>query len=362
MAKEIDQVKESGAVSNVAKSDMQKAVAKGIIDQGQADALWDFWKPARVSAGPSFGFNNVLYYFGGLLAIGAMSLFMTLGWSVFGPWGLMLLTMANGAGCALAAKKLSDKGYRIPAGILGALSVALVPLAIWCAQHALGLWPDDRTSLSKGGYSAYHAIIDFRWIFMELGTLAAGVAMLWALRLPFMTMPIAVTIWYMSMDVAQGLAGHGSWNWELGRSISLAFGLATIVLAAWVDARSKASSAEVKGDFAYWLYLFGAIMAWSGLTLSHSGSELGKLAYGLVNLAMVFGGAAIKRGVFTSLGGLGVAFYIGDLSHRLFGNSVAFAFCLMAIGLGVVAMGVWWQRNEESIHASLAKWVPEALR
>lgn len=98
MSKAIDQVKESGAVSIVAKSDMQKAVAKGIIDQVQADALWDFWKPARVPSGPSFGFNNALYYFGGLLAIGAMSLFMTLGWSAFGPWGLMLLTLVNGAG------------------------------------------------------------------------------------------------------------------------------------------------------------------------------------------------------------------------------------------------------------------------
>lgn len=36
----------------------------------------------------------MLCHFDGLLAIGAMTLFMTLGWELFGAWGVLLLPVA----------------------------------------------------------------------------------------------------------------------------------------------------------------------------------------------------------------------------------------------------------------------------
>src|SRR5262245_61819292 len=100
------------------------------------------------------------------------------------------------------------------------------------------------------------------------GTLAIGAILLWRYRFPFMLMPIAVTLWYMSMDFAQFLAGgERSFNWETHKIVSVYFGLGMTLLAFWVDLRSRASR-----DYAFWLYLFGVLTFWGGLTSMNSNS------------------------------------------------------------------------------------------
>ncbi|MBC7918520.1 MAG: DUF2157 domain-containing protein, partial [Rhodoferax sp.] len=181
--------------------------------------------------------------------------------------------------------------------------------------------------------------------------------------LPFMVMPVAMTVWYMSMDVASALMQNEGLDWKFARDVSLVFGLGTVALAMWVDVRTRLSNdAEWQQDFAFWLYITGAIMFWGSLSLQDSGSEIGKFVYALINVGLVFGGAAIGRRVFTVFGALGVAGYLGYLSHRVFNDSMLFPFALTLLGLGVVALGVWWQRNEARIHARLAQYVPVGLR
>ena len=75
---------------------------------------------------------------------------------------------------------------------------------------ALGYWDDTKS------YRDYHVFIDWRWIMMEFGTLAVGAVLLWRYRFPFMLMPIAVTLWYMSMDLVPFLFGDRT----TGRSAS----------------------------------------------------------------------------------------------------------------------------------------------
>jgi hypothetical protein len=75
-------------------------------------------------------------------------------------------------------------------------------------------------------------------------------------------------------------------------------------------------------------------------------------------VALVFGGAVIDRRVFTVLGALGVAGYLGYLAHRVFQDSLLFPFALTLLGLGFVALGVWWQRHETAIHARLSRYSP----
>ena len=77
------------------------------------------------------------------------------------------------------------RGHPIPAGLTGALAVALVPLVgLRRAGDARLLARNDAM-----GYRDYHYRIDWRWLMMEFATLIAAAVMLQRLRLPFMTMP-----------------------------------------------------------------------------------------------------------------------------------------------------------------------------
>ncbi|NMM11970.1 MAG: DUF2157 domain-containing protein [Rhodoferax sp.] len=351
----------SPATVPVQWADLDTAVQAGIISTAQAQQLWSRWAAAgsRAVHGPSFSFTNTLYYFGGMVAIGAMTLFMTLGWQAFGAWGLLAICLGYLVACLKVADQLKARQLPIPAGILATLAVCLVPLIVWCVQQGLGLWP-------PGGperYSGYHSHINWRWMTLEFTTLAAGVVMLWRYRLPFMVMPIAVTLWYMSMDVANALMQREGFDWKFTRDVSLIFGLATCAVAVWVDVRSRrALLASMRQDYAFWLYLFGAIMFWFGLSMRDSSSELNKFLYALINVFLVLLGAVIARRVFTVLGALGVAGYLGYLSHRVFQDSLMFPFVLTLLGLGVVALGIWWQRHEVEINQRLRAWVPAGLR
>jgi hypothetical protein len=93
-----------------------------------------------------------------------------------------------------------------------------------------------------------------------------------------------------------------------------------------------------------------------------SDSEIGKLIYFVINLAMLLFGVAIGRRVYTVFGALGIAGYLGHLSYKVFKDSLAFPFMLMLIGLGVVWLGVLWQRNERQIVGTIESWLPPRLQ
>ena len=74
---------------------------------------------------------------------------------------------------------------------------------------------------------------------MELATLAICTVIFWRYRLPFLIMPIAVTLWYTSMDLISFLVYDGDLRSELQKVVSLWFGLLIVLLALWVDVRTK---------------------------------------------------------------------------------------------------------------------------
>lgn len=171
-------------------------------------------------------------------------------------------------------------------------------------------------------------------------------------------MPVAVTLWYMSMDLTPFLFGDLAIPyWELRQLVSLWFGLLMVLLALWVDLRSRHGR-----DFAFWLYLFGVIAFWGGLSLLKPGSELDRLLYCGINLAMIFVGAMLSRRVFAVFGGLGVAGYLGYLAYDLFRDSVLFPFALTLIGFGVIGLGLYWQRHEQALGQRLRGWLSQPLR
>ncbi len=353
---------------------LDDAAERGIISADQSKALWEFLRAEQADV-PRFSLNHLLYYFGGLIAIGGISFYVTLGWEMLGGAGIFVITVAVMAGAAaLTEYFLVRQKLAIPAGLMAALIVAAAPLAIYGLQQWMGLWPatDNTTS-----YRQYHTLIDLRWIVMEIGTLVVGAIVLWRWRLPFSVMPIALTLWYMSMDLApllQSILTKAATNadpaqsaaqqsllsnsyWIIRQWVSVTVGLLMIAVAFSVDLGSRG-----RRDFGFWLHLAGVAAFWGGLSSMNSSSEIGKLIYFLLNVFMLLLGAAVGRRVYTVFGAFGIAAYLGHLSYKVFANSLLFPLVLVGIGLGVIWLGVLWQRNERAITSFSRRYLPERLR
>ena len=333
----------------ISRKHLDLAVEEEIITAEQASKLYDYLA-GLPSVGPSFNFTNVLYYLGGLIAIGAMTLFMNLGWESFGGWGIFVISLAYaGVGLRLATV-FQDRGHAIPAGICATFSVALTPLAIYGLQQATGLWPDESV------YREYHQYIRWHWLYMELGTLVAGVLVAWRYRYPFLVMPIAVTLWYMSMDITIMITGD-YYDFQFRALVSMYIGLLMIATAFWVDVRSRGEA-----DYAFWLYLFGVMAFWGGMTSQDSDNELSKFLYFCVNLLMIGVGVVIVRRVFVVFGAIGGCLYFGHLAREVFEDSWLFPITLTAIGLLIIYLGVLWQKNERALTEEARSFLPEKLK
>jgi hypothetical protein len=317
---------------DINRQSLDKAVDAKILSKPQAYALWNFLSEAKKNT-PVFDLVNVIYYFGGMLAIGAMSIFMTYAWEQLGGNGIFFLCLCYSLlGLALCLKFVSKK-QRIPAGICATFIIAITPLAIYGLQLGLDIWPKNIH------YYDYHRLIEWHWLYMELGTLIVGVILAWWLRYPFMTMPIAFTIWYLSMDLSVWLAHKQQFSWEIRSLVSIYLGLSTTLLAFWVEKRTTSGE-----DYSYWLYLFGVITFWCGLSGQMSDTELARFFYFLINLAMIGIGVYLVRKVFVVFGAIGSFMYIGHLAFEIFGNNIWFATVLSGIGFGIIYLGTLWKK------------------
>ncbi len=330
---------------------INEAVELGLLSDQQAELLWQFFAECAANS-PTFRFTHILYYLGGLIAIGAMSLFMTLGWEAFGGAGLCFIALVYAAlGIWLTEHLLNRLCLPIPAGIVATFVVVLTPLAVYGAQVALGGWAEGQA------YREYHTQVDWRWLMMELVTLACGAIMLWRYPLPFLVMPIAVTLWYMSMDLTPFFFGSENMSWELRELVSLWFGLLIVLLAFWIDIRTRHDK-----DFAFWLYVLGTLAFWGGLSLTLADAELRKFLYLCINLLMIVVGAILTRRVLAVFGGLGSAGYLGHLAYDVFENSLLFPFFLTAVGFCIIYLGILWQRYENTIASYLRSFLPHQIQ
>lgn len=336
-------------MTTISRQDLEAAAEAGHLRVEQVADLWAFLMARRREA-PSFRAAHILYYLGGLIAIGAVSLFITLAWDQWSGWPMLLL----GSGLAVIGLALTERfqarGLRIPAGVSIAFAVATVPLITYSFQQIIGFWSGDQM------VTDYHRYIDWRWFFMEMATLAAACLALWRYREPFVLMLVAVTLWYLSMDLVSLLKPESGSYFELRKLVSLYLGLGTVLLAFWVDVRSARTR-----DYAFWLYLAGVLMFWGGMTAMNSDSEWSKFFYMLVNLGMVVIGTALRRRVFAVFGALGIAIYLGHLS-RVFQDSLLFPVALAAIGLTIIFAGVAWQKHEAGLHRRLVGAMPKPVR
>lgn len=332
----------------LSKQALSQAVEKGLITPQQAEGLWDFLGPhTRASA---LNPTSILYYLGGCIAIGAMTLFMNLGWETFGGRGLSAISFAYAVVSLLLAEFFQKKYLMIPAGIMAALTVSMVPLFVYGIQTVLGYFDTHTT------YRSFHRIVDARWIIIELATVIAGLLVLLRYRIGFILLPLCVALFYLSMDLVPFLYYPEHFLMGFYPRVAVCFGLCMLVASLVTDLCDHSTQ-----DYAFWLYLFGVLTLWIGVSVESSNLLSAKLLYIGFNLLLIAVGTCLMRKVFLVFGGLGVLIMLGDLSRAIFKDSIGFPFSLTVLGLLTIGVGILWQRNERAIQTRIARILPPIL-
>lgn len=338
---------------NVSQDDLRKAAASAGLTANQADLVWQALHSNSTDGDrPKFDVANVAYYLGALIVIGAMGWFMNKAWEGLGGLGLFTAAVCY-AGCFIWAGWVLwyKHELRIPGGLLFTMAVCMVPLATYGIERWLGFWPAS----DPGSYTNFHPLINGSWLVMEAATIVAGGIALRFWRFPFLTAPIAYALWFMSMDLADLIGGH-QMNWHEKAIISTIFGAVMILGAYLVDLKGKSN------DFAFWGYLFGLMSFWGGLSALDSDSELGKLGYCVINLALIFCSLALRRRAFIVFGALGLFGYLSHLAYRVFENSMLFPVVLSLIGLAIIYLGLLYQKRRDRIEQAFRTRIARHLR
>ena len=333
----------------ILKSDLQTASKKGIITTDQADKLWNYFELLRPDQA-KFHALHVLYYFGGILILASMSWFLTNAWSnggaimaISGIFAIMYVIVGNN----LWVKQ----NLKIPAGLLITAAIGLVPVFIYGFQKITGIWPGE----DQSNYHNYHLLIKGSWFYMEIGTIIAALIALRFYQFSFITFPLAITLWYMSMDLTPLLFGKDNFSFEESKIVSSVFGLLILIVSYFVDKKFK------KVDFAFWTYLCGMMAFWGALSIMDSNSELNKFIYFLLNIWFIISAVYLRRKLFMAFGVLGVLGYLSHLAWAVFKDSYVFPIILTFLGVLIIILGVKYQKNKDKFESIIESWFPTFL-
>jgi hypothetical protein len=333
------------------KQDLLWAVGQGIISESQAR---DFENALtkKLENNPQFMLGHVIYYFGGLLIISAMSWFLVRAWENLGGEGILAAAVFYAfLFYAIGTAFWRKPGYKIPGGLLFTAGVSMTPLAVYGFQRWTGMWMDS----DPGLYHDFYLWIKGGWFPMEVATIIVGLFTLYFIRYPFLTFPVAFSLWFMSMDISRLLLDDGHSYWQLQKTVSMYFGLSMLVLSYAIDRKTYQ-------DYAFWIYLFGLTAFWGGLTAMESNSEAAKFVYCMLNVFLIFLSVFLSRRIFIIFGTVGVFIYLGHLTQKVFADSLWFPVALSALGLGVIFIGVWYQKNRRRIDRWLIASLPSSIK
>jgi hypothetical protein len=332
--------------------DLASVAAVHDLTPTDVNRLWNALH-ARGAGRPRFDTAHVAYYFGALVVISAMGFFMTLAWSAVRGAGLTAFALAYAVAFWVAGESLWKRGLPTPGGLLFTVAVSMVPLAVYGIHDAIGLWPQG----DPGDYRDYYTRVRGSWIVIELVTAGVGTAAVLARPFPFLMAPVALALWFMSMDLTPLVFGASDASWESRTWVSMWFGLAMLLGAYGIDLRNR-----LRQDFAFWGYLFGVLAFWGGLSLINGDSALSKVVYCAINVGLIVLSVLLRQRLFIVFGALGVLGYLGYLSYRVFEDSLLFPVALTVLGILIIYFGVVYQRNAAAIAVGLQANLPEGIR
>jgi hypothetical protein len=317
----------------IIKSDLLSAVEKGVINENQAQELWEYFESSKLNQ-PKFQLSHILYNLGGFLILASMLWFFRKYWSNGGS-AIMFFSSVFAISCLVTGNTLSHKkDFKIPAEILISLAVYFVPLFI----H---------------GFQLYNGLEDT--IYIELGAIIASVLALRYYKFPFLVFPLASSLWWLVIHYFL-LNFDNKINSTDEKIVSCIIGLITLIISYFVDRKYK------EFDFAFWGYLVGIISIWGVLI-----SDFLEFYYLVLNIFFMIISIYLRRKVFFAFGVIGA---FGQLAHSfyvIFKGSFMLPLAVAIIGFLIIFLGIKYQRNRQKIEAFvenlfprfLLKWRPE---
>lgn len=327
------------------------AEARSIITPEQGDLLRDMVRSHDLNP-TAFSWHHILYYLGGFICIGAMSLFLTIGWQHIGAPAVFSLSLFYGAAGYIAMRYLQKMKLHKPASLAGTFIVCITPLSAYSLLWLLQLWPGEHYPEHPG---STQSLFQWNWLVLELSTICAALGLLRAYSYPLLTMPLSIALYLFLMEFLRLITGGHSYG-DLLHISSLMAGLIVCALAVGLDVKLTQGR-----RYSFWLYTTGATVSWFPLTYLLSSSLYEQFIYAVLCVVMLAAGAIVRRIIFVVYGGLGIAWFLADVAHTVFKDSAWFPVLLTFIGALVVYAGIVWQKRLVFIRQGLQAILPDRI-
>lgn len=336
---------------NVEKTRLMSIASRVGISEKQAEKLWSGLKATEKELPKkNASISTILYYAGAFFCIAGMSWFMRIGWDQYGGLGIMSIALLSATFFFTIGSSLWRKAsFKTPAGLFITVAVCMTPMAIFGFQAMMGWIQSEHDRL-------FTDWIKDGWFLRELGTVLVGSFALYYYRFPFLTAPIFLSLWLMSMDVASSQFDSGYSRWQTELVITMIFGLALILVAYFIDRKTQE-------DFAFWGYLFGMLAFWTSLTwfVAISANIWLEFTYCLLNVGLLLLSVLLQRTTFLIFGALGLLFYFGfELFDSLY-NSTLYPLVLSLLGLAIVFLGILYSKHLEKIEHWIFNHCPKSV-
>jgi hypothetical protein len=341
----------------ISQSDLSWAAREGYITHGQAGALWPALAarargtspPPKSPTTPKFEMVHLFYYGGAAILLFALTVGLLQFYEALGGFGVAGTTAVYGLGFGVVAAYLWRRNdLKTVGGIFATLSVVMVPMSLFGLELAAG-WFDQ---FGRAAEFKQH-------LPLELATIAASLLALRYIRFGFLTAPLALAAYALMMDVAWFTLNTNS-TWLLEMHLTMFFGAILMLGALVADVRNRSEY-----DFGFWGYLFGATafaLGLNGLTWFQNGGLLVENVYLGINVVMMVASVLVSRPILRVYGSLGIGAYLLHFTWVTFKDSPAFLFILAAVGIGIIILGIVYQKNQERIERGINRLVPAPVR
>lgn len=201
--------------------DLKKAVEQGVLSGLQANQLWQFLEKRQAGvvnySTPRFKLtvSIVAYYTAATLIIVALAIYLIFSKYSLGYGGTLVLTIVYAlgfAGFGYTIWRKSPPVYRVLGGLLCTLCVGTVSLVVYNFLQLTDLFITQPNSQDD----SYRQLNAVGFLLDELVVISIGLGLLWFVRFPFLTAPIAAALYilvvYTLPDALKWIGKLTKWN------------------------------------------------------------------------------------------------------------------------------------------------------